>query len=88
MPVARQPADDLRKQPLRRAEGDRIVILEDSKGTGKADKSSIFADGFNHILDGVGAGVLEPPPQPIATIRIMDPIKMPAILAMAINLFK
>jgi hypothetical protein len=36
---------------------------------------------------GVGAGVLEPPPQPIATIRIMDPIKMPAILAMAINLF-
>jgi hypothetical protein len=35
---------------------------------------------------GVGAGILEPPPQPIATIRIMDPIKMPAILAMAINL--
>src|SRR6476469_1673028 len=36
---------------------------------------------------GVGAGVLEPPPQPIAAIRIMDPIKMPAIFAMAINLF-
>jgi hypothetical protein len=37
---------------------------------------------------GVGAGVLEPPPQPIAAIRRMDPIKMPAILAMAINLFR
>jgi hypothetical protein len=37
---------------------------------------------------GVGGGVLEPPPQPIATIRRMDPSKMPAILAMAINLFK
>jgi hypothetical protein len=37
---------------------------------------------------GVGAGVLEPPPQPIAAIRIMDTIKMPVILAIAINLFK
>jgi len=35
---------------------------------------------------GVGAGVLEPPPQPIAKNRIRDPNKMPAILAMAINL--
>lgn len=41
---------------------------------------------------GVGVGVgttvlLEPPPQPIAAIRIMAPNKMPVILAMAINLF-
>src|SRR3954453_3679595 len=32
----------LRKQPLRRPEGDRILILEDSKGTGKADKVTVF----------------------------------------------
>jgi hypothetical protein len=37
---------------------------------------------------GGGGGVLEPPPQPIAATRRMDPIKMPVILAMAINLFK
>ncbi len=29
-------------KPLNRAEGDRIVILEDSKGTGKADKATTF----------------------------------------------
>jgi hypothetical protein len=38
-------------------------------------------------VGGGGGGVLEPPPQPIATIKIMDPNKMPAILAMAIDLF-
>jgi putative membrane-bound dehydrogenase-like protein len=32
----------LHKKPLNRAEGDRIVILEDSKGTGKADKATTF----------------------------------------------
>jgi hypothetical protein len=35
---------------------------------------------------GGGGGVLEPPPQPTAKNRIRDPNKMPAILAMAINL--
>jgi putative membrane-bound dehydrogenase-like protein len=32
----------LRNQPLRRAEGDRILILEDTKGAGKADKVTVF----------------------------------------------
>jgi putative membrane-bound dehydrogenase-like protein len=32
----------LHGQPLKRAEGDRILILEDSKGTGKADKVTVF----------------------------------------------
>jgi putative membrane-bound dehydrogenase-like protein len=32
----------LHRQPLRRKEGDRILILEDSKGTGKADKVTVF----------------------------------------------
>ncbi len=39
-------------------EQDRIRLLEDTDGDGKADKSTIFADGFNDILDGTGAGVL------------------------------
>jgi putative membrane-bound dehydrogenase-like protein len=32
----------LHRQPLRRKEGDRILILEDAKGTGKADKVTVF----------------------------------------------
>jgi quinoprotein glucose dehydrogenase len=37
---------------------ERIVVVEDSKGTGRADKSTIFADGFRDALDGTGAGIL------------------------------
>ena len=37
---------------------DRIKLLEDRDGNGKVDHSSVFADGFNNILDGNGAGVL------------------------------
>ncbi len=37
---------------------DRVVVLEDTKGTGHADKSTIFADGFRDALDGTGAGIL------------------------------
>jgi quinoprotein glucose dehydrogenase len=39
-------------------EHDRIRLLEDTKGEGKADKSTVFADGFNHVADGIGAGLL------------------------------
>jgi len=39
-------------------ESEMIRVLEDTKGTGRADKSTIFADGFNGVLDGVAAGVL------------------------------
>jgi len=38
---------------------DRVVRLEDNAGEGKADKSTIFADGFNHSDEGIGSGVLE-----------------------------
>ncbi|MEQ1852783.1 MAG: PVC-type heme-binding CxxCH protein, partial [Chthoniobacteraceae bacterium] len=37
---------------------DRVVVLEDTKGAGRADKSTVFADGFRDALDGTGAGVL------------------------------
>jgi len=39
-------------------EEDRIRLIEDTDGDGKADKATVFADGFNGILDGTGAGVL------------------------------
>src|SRR5947207_911224 len=32
----------LRGKPLNRLAGDRILILEDTKGTGKADKVTVF----------------------------------------------
>lgn len=37
---------------------DRIVVVEDTDGDGRADKSSGFADGFNDPLDGPGIGLL------------------------------
>jgi quinoprotein glucose dehydrogenase len=37
---------------------DRIRLLWDSDGNGKADRSTIFADGFNEIQDGIGSGLL------------------------------
>jgi quinoprotein glucose dehydrogenase len=39
-------------------EEDRITLLEDRSGKGKADTSSVFAGGFNEALDGTGASVL------------------------------
>ena len=37
---------------------DRIRLLEDVAGSGKADRSTVFADGFNSIETGLGAGLL------------------------------
>jgi quinoprotein glucose dehydrogenase len=39
-------------------EHDRVRFIEDRDGDGKADRSTVFADGFNGIADGIGAGVL------------------------------
>lgn len=39
-------------------EHDRIRLLEDRDQDGKADHASVFADGFNGILEGTGAGIL------------------------------
>lgn len=38
---------------------DRIVRTEDTDGDGRADKSSVFADGFRDALDGPGIGLME-----------------------------
>ncbi len=37
---------------------DRIVRIEDTDGDGRADRSAVFADGFNDALDGPGIGLL------------------------------
>lgn len=47
--------DDVKKYTL---EHDRIRLLEDTDGDGRADKATVFADGFNAIEDGTGAGLL------------------------------
>ncbi|HEY2880852.1 MAG TPA: PVC-type heme-binding CxxCH protein [Pirellulales bacterium] len=39
-------------------EHDRIRLLEDRDGDGKFEHSTVFADGFNDVLDGTGAGLL------------------------------
>lgn len=36
---------------------DRIIIAEDTNNDGRADTTSIFADGFNDALDGPGIGL-------------------------------
>jgi len=37
---------------------DRVRLIEDRDGDGKADHATIFADGFNTPADGLGSGVL------------------------------
>ncbi|HWF17864.1 MAG TPA: PQQ-dependent sugar dehydrogenase, partial [Verrucomicrobiae bacterium] len=44
--------------PLMAKESEVVQLLEDRAGTGRADHSTVFANGFNTILDGIGAGVL------------------------------
>ena len=39
-------------------EHDRIQRIEDTIGSGKANKSVVWADGFHNIEDGIGAGVV------------------------------
>jgi quinoprotein glucose dehydrogenase len=37
---------------------ERVKLVWDSTGSGKADKATVFADGFRQAADGLGAGVL------------------------------
>jgi quinoprotein glucose dehydrogenase len=41
-----------------RENSERVQLVWDSKGTGKADSSKIFAEGFNEPQAGIAAGVL------------------------------
>ena len=38
--------------------GDRVRFVWDSTGSGRADKASVFSEGYNGITDGLAAGVL------------------------------
>ena len=59
----------LRNQPLRRPEGDRILILEDTKGTGKADKVTVFYQA-PEILAPLGIAVLPHHDGPGCTVYV------------------
>ena len=37
---------------------DRLRLVEDTDGDGKADKATVFSDGYNDIADGIASGVL------------------------------
>src|SRR5262245_2459973 len=39
-------------------ESDRLRLVVDSDGDGRADKASVFSEGYNNIADGLAAGVL------------------------------
>jgi quinoprotein glucose dehydrogenase len=39
-------------------ESDRLRLVMDSDGDGRADKSTVFSQGYNEIADGLAAGVL------------------------------
>lgn len=39
-------------------EHERVRMIEDSDGDGRADRSTVFADGFSDAADGIGAGLL------------------------------
>jgi quinoprotein glucose dehydrogenase len=40
------------------AHEDRVRIVEDTDGDGFADQATVFADGFNRLEEGTGAGIL------------------------------
>ena len=48
-------ADEFRKYGV---EHERVRLIEDRDGDGKADHASVFADGFKDAADGIGAGLL------------------------------
>jgi quinoprotein glucose dehydrogenase len=39
-------------------ESERLMLLEDTNGDGRADKSSVYADNFRSPIDGIASGVL------------------------------
>jgi len=39
-------------------EHDRVRLIEDTTGSGRADKATVFRNDFGHAADGIGAGLL------------------------------
>ena len=66
--LANRTQDDFRAMILRRfgptgvaelrQETERVRLVEDRDGTGKADTSTLYADGFNSEIDGIASGIL------------------------------
>ncbi len=66
--LANRTQDDFRAMILRRfgpagvaelrKETERVRLVEDRDGTGKADTSTLYADGFNSEIDGIASGIL------------------------------
>ncbi len=52
----RYMGDDVQKWAI---EHERLRMLTDTDGDGTLDRDTLFADGFNDIIDGTGAGVIE-----------------------------
>ncbi|MEO6742638.1 MAG: PQQ-dependent sugar dehydrogenase, partial [Chthoniobacteraceae bacterium] len=62
----KKPEDDINKDGQLdwrdwAVESEEIRIVEDSTGSGRADKSRVLASGFNSVETGLGAGVLAMP---------------------------
>ncbi|MBL66962.1 MAG: hypothetical protein CMO74_00700 [Verrucomicrobiales bacterium] len=62
--LASQSTEDMRamfqryKVPGLKDYSDRVRLLFDEDGDGKADRATVFADGFNDAVDGLAAGVM------------------------------
>jgi quinoprotein glucose dehydrogenase len=53
--VTRRAGDDANNLTL---DADRVRLLEDKDGDGKADSATIFTEGYNAVADGIAAGIL------------------------------
>jgi quinoprotein glucose dehydrogenase len=45
------------KEAIESTDAERVVLLQDTTGSGKADKMTIFTEGYNRIEDGLASGV-------------------------------
>ncbi|MDB5294542.1 MAG: hypothetical protein JWO31_525, partial [Phycisphaerales bacterium] len=55
--VKRHAADKAGQQASGSTDAERIMFLQDTTGSGRADKYSVFSEGYNRIEDGLASGV-------------------------------